>query len=106
MVGVEKSPDRKARAISRMCCRMRATPTESSTSRWSSMRPPLGSASKWCVDVYWSTPIASLPRSCMALNALSCAAVSLVRPVACAPSAAPTKQNMTALANDCFMTVS
>ena len=50
--GVEKSPDLKAFAMPRMCARMVAIPFASSLSRWSSMRPPSGSASNLCVDVY------------------------------------------------------
>ena len=71
MPGMEKSPAENRRAMSRMCARIIAVPAESAESRCSTIRPPSGSDSKTCDDVYWSTPIAVAPRSWSAANAES-----------------------------------
>src|SRR6266480_6819560 len=75
--GLVKSPASNATAMSRMCCRIRATPTVSAlVSRSSTTRPPSGRSSKTCADVYWLTPITILPRDCIAAYALSGRAVA------------------------------
>ena len=54
-----------------MCARMVASPFGSLSFLWRTTRPPSGSGSKMCCDVYWLTPIADSPRSCSVANAES-----------------------------------
>ena len=65
--------------MSRMCARITSLPPGSTESRCSTIRPPSGSDSKTCEEVYWSTPIALAPRAWRAANAESAFAAASSR---------------------------